>query len=96
MGDRPATVVPEPVRVELARVVQRWRQLPLDQARSGMPQVRAVLARLDPAGSGPPDLGPAVVMHQLAVLVWDDCAAGGPVPVGELPWLLSTLRLALA
>lgn len=94
MPDRADPVPPE-VRTELTRVVQRWRQLPLDHALSGMPRTRDLLARLDPGGSGPPDLGPSVVMDQLTVLVYDACCHGDPALLDELPWLLSRLRLAL-
>lgn len=54
-------------------MVQRWRQLPLDHALSCVPTVRRVLAGL--AGADVPDLGPAVAMDQLTVLVYDACAA---------------------
>jgi len=53
-------------------VVQRWQQLPLDHASSCLPHVRRLLEDL--AGElAPrlPDLGPAVVMDQLTVLVYD-------------------------
>jgi hypothetical protein len=71
--------VPQEVSTELQRVVRRWQQLPLDRALSRVPSVRALLADL--AGDDAdrlPDLGPAVVMDQLAVLVHDACTAGGP------------------
>ena len=58
-------------------MVQRWQQLPLDHASARLPQVRALLEHL--AGDlAPqlPDLGPAVVMDQLAVLVYDACQPG--------------------
>ena len=70
----PATSpVPQGVSDELRRVVQRWQQLPLDHALSCMPAVRGVLADL--ADDSVPDLGPAVVMDQLTVLVYDACQA---------------------
>ena len=71
--------MPQEVSTELQRVVRRWQQLPLDRALSCVPTVRAVL--VDLAGDDAPrlpDLGPAVVMDQLTVLVHDTCAAGGP------------------
>ena len=54
-------------------MVRRWQQLPLDHALSGMPRVRLLLEEL--AGRAVPDLGPAVVMDQLTVLVYDACEA---------------------
>ena len=54
-------------------MVRRWQQLPLDHALSGMPRVRLLLEEL--AGRAVPDLGPAVVMDQLTVLVYDACQA---------------------
>ncbi|GAA4726994.1 hypothetical protein GCM10025782_26850 [Pedococcus ginsenosidimutans] len=59
-------------------MVQRWRQLPLDHALSCVPAVRSLL--VDLAGDDAhllPDLGPAVVMDQLAVLVHDAYETGG-------------------
>jgi hypothetical protein len=73
--------VPPEVLVELQRVVRRWQQLPLDHALGCMPPVRQLLAEL--AGSEAPDvpdLGPAVVMDQLTVLVYDACEGAGPGP----------------
>lgn len=71
----PRSPVPDDVSTELRRVVQRWQQLPLDHASSSLPLVRALLAEL---ADGPPvpDLGPAVAMDQLTVLVHDACAEG--------------------
>lgn len=71
--------MPPEVLVELQRVVQRWQQLPLDHALRCMPRARQLLAEL--AGSEAPDvpdLGPAVVMDQLTVLVYDACEAADP------------------
>lgn len=58
-------------------MVRRWQQLPLDRALSGMPRVRLLLADLAGAAGPVPDLGPAVVMDQLTVLVYDACESGG-------------------
>jgi hypothetical protein len=55
-------------------VVRRWHQLPLDHALRCGPRVRLLLEQL--AGRAVPDLGPAVVMDQLTVLVYDSCEAG--------------------
>lgn len=88
------------VSAELQRVVRRWQQLPLDRALSCVPQVRQLLddlaATTSPApGFGPvPDLGPAVVMDQLTVLVYDACAAGGDGH--HLTSRLADLRRALS
>ena len=65
-------------------MVRRWQQLPLDHALSCMPRVRLTLDDLaaateSRAGSPAPtvpDLGPASVMDQLTVLVYDACEAG--------------------
>ncbi|WP_404391960.1 hypothetical protein [Humibacillus xanthopallidus] len=64
---------------ELRRVVERWHQLPLDHALSRMPSVSAlvqsladrVAASCDVPRQRVPDLGPAVVMDQLTVMVHD-------------------------
>ncbi|WP_344253222.1 hypothetical protein [Terrabacter carboxydivorans] len=64
---------------ELRRVVERWHQLPLDHALSRMPSVRVLVQSLADRVAGArglesrqvPDLGPAVVMDQLAVMVHD-------------------------
>jgi hypothetical protein len=71
----PKSPVPQEVSQELQRVVRRWQQLPVDQALSCMPRVRRLVDDL--AGSAVPDLGPAVVMDQLTVLVYDTCESGG-------------------
>lgn len=83
--------VPDRVAVELQRVVQRWQVLPLDHAVCALPAVLALAQRLadaavPPSGSSAPfrsgaggeqvpDLGPAAVMDQLRVLVYDLFAA---------------------
>jgi hypothetical protein len=82
--------VPQEVSDELARVVQRWRQLPLDHAQSCMPSVRLLVESL--AGEPVPDLGPGVVMDQLTVMVFDACAAGR---CEELSQRLADLRRSL-
>jgi hypothetical protein len=79
-------------------VVERWRSLPLDHALSRMPAVQAVVQRLadavaDVDGRPPvpvPDLGPATVMDQLTVMVFD-AAEAGLDPAAEL----TALRRAL-
>jgi hypothetical protein len=88
----PATSpVPQGVSDELRRVVRRWQQLPLDHALSCMPAVRGLLADL--TDDAVPDLGPAVVMDQLTVLLYDACRAGRS---DCLETRLADLRRALA
>ena len=72
-------VAPE-ARVELDRIRRRWAELPIDRAEARMPVLRRLLVDLAPR-SAPvptpvPDLGPAVVVDQLTVLVWDAYASG--------------------
>ena len=77
-------------------MVRRWHQLPLDHALRCVPTVRTLLADL--AGDRAPllpDLGPAVVMDQLTVLVFDVCTAGGP-DVNALPHRLRGLLADLS
>lgn len=62
-------------------MVRRWQQLPLDHALSSAPRVRLLLEAL--GGPGVPDLGPAVLMDQLTVLVHDSCVRG--IPSGAVP-----------
>jgi hypothetical protein len=93
----PRSPVPQEVSDELQRVVRRWQQLPLDHALSRVPTVRLLLDALAEAtgpSHGPvPDLGPGVLMDQLAVLVYDSCLAGRDE---GLATALADLRRALA
>lgn len=81
-------------------MVERWHQLPLDHALSCMPSVHLVVQQLADRVAGErgvdplevPDLGPAVLMDQLAVMVRDACAAGAG---GDLADRLATLRSSL-
>ena len=76
---RAGSPTPQEVSDELRRVVERWHQLPLDHALSRMPAVRLVVQQLADRVAGArgapprdvPDLGPAVVMDQLAVMIFD-------------------------
>ena len=94
---RAGSPIPPEVSDELGRVVGRGHPLPLDHALARMPSVAALVLALADAvaeerGSDPqqvPDLGPAVVMDQLTVLVWDACAAGLGA---DLEARLATLR----
>lgn len=89
-----ASPVPPGVAQELGRVAQRWQQLPLDHALRRVPAVRLVLDHLTPEGLPEvPDLGPAVVMDQLTVLVYDTCKDGGGAGLEEV---LADLRRSLA
>jgi len=72
-------------------VVERWRQLPLDHALSYAPQVRDLVQSLadqvaQSTGAQPqtiPDCGPATLMDQLTVMVYDASSAHpGPAPAG--------------
>ena len=58
-------------------MVRRWQQLPLDHALSSAPVVRRLLDDLAAPAGPVPDLGPAVLMDQLTVLVYDACARVG-------------------
>jgi hypothetical protein len=83
---------------ELRRVVEWGHSLPLDHALSRMPAVQSEVQRLadavaDVDGRPPvpvPDLGPATVMDQLTVMVFD-AAEAGLDPAAEL----TALRRAL-
>ena len=92
------TPVPQEVGAELQRVVDRWRQLPIDHALSYAGRVRALVQSLADGvaeakgvpASVVPDHGPATLMDQLTVLVYDASAA----PVTSAP--ASTLEQDLA
>ena len=86
----PRSPVRQEVATELQRVVDRWRQLPLDHALSYAGRVRALVQSLADAvamsegvdgradgvrASAVPDLGPATLMDQLTVLVHDASVA---------------------
>ena len=83
-----ADVVAPEARVELDRIRRRWAQLPVDRAEARMPVLRGLLADLAPRSTPVavpvPDLGPAVVVDQLTVLVWDAYAAEGGDGVPQL------------
>lgn len=90
-------------RIELERVVRRWRTLPLDHALAASPAMREVVEALarDLVGrpARVPDLGPAVLADQLRVVVHDalDGRPSGPAsdaPPGpaEVAALLTGLR----
>ena len=93
--------VPDPARIELERLDERWRQLPLDRALRAVPAVRALVQALaDEVAaargmpSAPvPDLGPAVALDQLRVMTFDAVQAGLGQPLAER---LADLRRTLA
>ena len=91
-GEADAT---EEARIELERVVRRWRTLPLDHALSASAAVRDVLERLardlDGAPASVPDLGPAVLAEQLRVIVYD-ALADPEVDASAVAALLTGLR----
>ena len=76
-------------------MVRRWQQLSLDHALSCAPTVRRLVDDLAGASGPVPDLGPAVLMDQLTVLVYDACAADG-AEAGVLAARLGDLRRDLA
>ena len=89
------------VETELERVVERWRQLPLDRALSYSERVRVLVqsladrsAQLSGIPSAVvPDLGPATLMDQLTVMVYDVSASSTPSTLEED---LASLRRELA
>ena len=82
LSQTPRSPVPQEVSTELERVVQRWHQLPLDQALSQAGRVRALVQTLADGvarvtgvpASEVPDCGPATLMDQLTVMVYDASA----------------------
>jgi len=85
-------------------VVQRWRQLPLDRALSYAGRVRAlvqsladeVAAATGVPASVVPDCGPATLMDQLSVMVYDAsaAAASGAATTSKPPSTAVTTSLA--
>ncbi len=92
-----------PVGTELRRVVERWHQLPLDRALSRLPAVRELVQSLadtvadaeSRALCAVPDLGPAVVMDQLQVMVHDVTALGDARTTYTVAERLTRLRREL-
>ncbi|MBC7558149.1 MAG: hypothetical protein H7270_02080 [Dermatophilaceae bacterium] len=95
--------VPQEVQAELERVVERWRQLPIDHALSYAGRVRALAQSLaDGVAQATghhvaaiPDCGPATLMDQLTVMVYDASATGTPADTSILAQNLATLRREL-
>jgi hypothetical protein len=102
----PRSPVPqEEVGAELERVVQRWRQLPLDRALSHSGRVRALVQSLaeevaeatGERASVVPDCGPATLMDQLTVMVYDlSAAAVASTRTSTLVQDLASLRRELS
>ncbi len=98
------TSVPDAVRVELERLAERWRQLPLDRALAAFPAAHAFAQSLADEAARTlgmpsahlPDLGPAVVLDQVRVLVHDLVQAGPPGGAADLSERLAVLRRRLA
>jgi len=98
----PRSPVPHEVATELQRVVDRWRQLPLDHALSYAGRVRALVQSLADgvaeANGVPtsvvPDCGPATLMDQLTVMVYDASATAvtSTAPASTLVDDLASLR----
>ncbi|WP_051750589.1 hypothetical protein [Phycicoccus jejuensis] len=91
-------VLDGPARTELERIRRRWAQLPLATAQEQSSALRALaehLAGLTAPGVPLPDLGPAALPDQLAVLAWDAVAAGGPEAAADVTERLVALRRAL-
>jgi hypothetical protein len=92
------------VETELERVAERWRQLPLDRALLYSARVRALVqsladraAQLSGMSSAVvPDLGPATLMDQLTVMVYDASAAAATSLRQTPSDLTSTLEADLA
>ncbi len=98
-GAAPASSSADPAslgaRAEMDRIRRRWSELPMDRAEAAVPLVRALVeevAHRTAPGSVVPDLGPAALVDQLAVVVWDACADG---TVDGLEAALTELRRAL-
>lgn len=82
----------EVVRLELERVVRRWQSLPLGHALAASAGVRRLVQELADevatvqglALRAVPDLGPAVLIDQLRVMVHDHAQAGmDPEPLAD-------------
>ena len=84
-------------------MVRRWHQLPLDHALSYAGPVRALVQSLaDQVGAATgardaevPDLGPATLMDQLTVMVYDASTADAGTADAGLDALASSPALAL-
>lgn len=78
-GGGPPDVLDPAARVELDRIRRRWGELSLARAEAVGPRMRALVddvGRRTTEGERVPDLGPGVLVDQLAVVVWDAYTAG--------------------
>ncbi len=101
MGAPDAAETQASVAAELGRVARRWQQLPLDRALAASGGVLALVQdladevaardglQLEPV----PDLGPAVLIDQLRVMVFDHQRAG--LDPATLASRLATLRQSI-
>ena len=106
LSQTPRSPVPQEVSTELRRVVERWHQLPLDRALSYVGRVRALVQTLADGvaratgvpASEVPDCGPATLMDQLTVMVYDASAAAltSSALTSTLAQDLASLRRELA
>jgi len=106
LSQTPRSPVPQEVSTELRRVVERWHQLPLDHALSYAGHVRALVQTLADGvaratgvpASEVPDLGPATLMDQLTVMVYDASATAltSSALTSTLAQDLASLRRELA
>lgn len=95
--------IPQEVADELRRVARRWAQLPLGDALTRMPLTHELVQRLadrvaagrDRPPTAVPDLGPAVVVHQLEVMVYDLFAADPDAEPAAITKALTGIRRAL-
>jgi hypothetical protein len=101
--------VPDDVAVELDRIERRRRQLPLHTAEGCADRVRTLAQHLADAATPDhrprdfpadaregvvPDLGPATLMDQLRVVLYDVCLADA-VPAARLTEELARVRREL-
>ena len=106
LSQAPRSPVPQEVSTELQRVVERWHQLPLDHALPYADRVRALVQTLADGVaratgvpvSEVPDLGPATLMDQLTVMVYDASATAltSSALTSTLAQDLASLRRELA
>jgi hypothetical protein len=106
LSQTPRSPVPQEVSTELRRVVERWHQLPLDHALSYAGRVRALVQTLADGvaratgvpASEVPGCGPATLMDQLTVMVYDASATAltSSALASTLAQDLASLRRELA
>ncbi|PKW27442.1 hypothetical protein [Phycicoccus duodecadis] len=94
LPSRGVDVLPPVARTELERIRRRWSELPAREAATAAPALREAVEAIAgrSAAAALPDLGPAVLSDQLAVVVWDAYASGHGDGVADA---LTGLRRAL-